>query len=243
MGKIFAMTSGKGGVGKSTLSIGLAYAFCKKNKKVLLIDMDEGLRCLDLMLNVEGESVFDLSDILMGREIEDGVYSCGLSENLFLVPAPDFHGKIDAFAFSNFAETVCKMYDIVIFDFPAGIDFSLYSCLPKETLFLTVAVTDPVSVRDAGAVSFQLEQKGLNSRLIINRFNYKHCKKYRSKNIDSIIDTASIRLIGIIPESEELLMFSLKRKLKKRGNAFRAFNRIAERLEENSCPLPKLKKI
>ena len=75
MGKVFAVTFGKGGVGKSTVSIGLALAFCAKAKKVLLVDMDEGLRCLDLMLGVDKSTVFDLSDILLGKDIEDAVYN------------------------------------------------------------------------------------------------------------------------------------------------------------------------
>ena len=69
MGKIFGITSGKGGVGKSTFSIGLASAFCSLGKEVLLVDMDEGLRCLDLMLGVNGDTVFDLADLLLDKKI------------------------------------------------------------------------------------------------------------------------------------------------------------------------------
>ena len=74
MGKIFAVTSGKGGVGKSTVSAGLAVSFSTLGYKTLVVDMDEGLRCLDLMLGVDKQVVLDLSDILGGREINDAVY-------------------------------------------------------------------------------------------------------------------------------------------------------------------------
>ena len=74
MGKIFAVTSGKGGVGKSTVSVGLGLAFSHLGQKVLLVDMDEGLRCLDLMLGLDETTVFDLSDILMGKEPEEAIY-------------------------------------------------------------------------------------------------------------------------------------------------------------------------
>ena len=139
MGKIFAVTSGKGGVGKSTVSVGLSLAFSKQNHKVLLVDMDEGLACLDIMLGIEEPCIFNLSDILLGKEISDVVYKSQRNENIHLIPAPETVGTIDAFAFATFVNTVKDLYDIVIFDFPAGVDFSLYTCLPKETLFITVA--------------------------------------------------------------------------------------------------------
>lgn len=242
MGKVFAVTSGKGGVGKSTVSIGLGLAFTKKGKRVLLVDMDEGLRCLDLMLGVDKTAVFDLADILMGKEIEDALYTCEEAEGLYLIPAPARSGMIDAFSFTNFAKSVKEMFDIVIFDFPAGANLSLYSCL-EDALFLTVAVPDPVSVRDAAAISAGLAEMSLSARLVINRFVYKQSRKYKHKNIDGIIDSASLRLIGIVPESEELMLFSLKHRLKRRGKAMRAFSRIAARLEGQQLMLPKIKKI
>lgn len=243
MGKVFAITSGKGGVGKSTVSIGLAAAFCNLDKKVLLVDMDEGLRCLDLMLGIDKQAVFDLSDILMGKEIEDALYTCEIATGLYLIPAPVNVGQIDAFSFSGFAKTASEMFDVVIFDFPAGINLSLYTCLPEGTLFLTVAVPDPVSVRDAAAISNALAKHSLAARLIINRFIYKQSRKTKSKNIDGIIDSSYLRLLGLVPESEELALLSLKHKIKRRGKTNAAFLRIARRLLGEHILLPKLKKI
>lgn len=243
MGKIYAVTSGKGGVGKSTVSVGLSLALSKSGKNVLLVDMDEGLRCLDIMLGVENEVVFDLSDILGGSEITDAVYQSERFADLHLIPAPAKLGMIDAFAFSSFVSKVSTMYDIVIFDFPAGIDFSLYTCLPKDSLFLTVAFPDPVTVRDAAAVSAKLDSMGCQSRLIINNFQYKLTKKHIFKNIDDIIDESGLKLIGIVPKSDELSLFSIKHKLKPKGNAMSAFVRIAKRLNGEHCLLPKPKKI
>ncbi len=241
MGKIFAVTSGKGGVGKSTVSTGLSLALSHLGHKVLLIDMDEGLRCLDLMLGIEKQVVLDLSDILQGREIEDAVYN--VKENLYLIPAPQKLGMIDAYRFANFANIVKDLYDVIIFDFPAGIDFSLYDCLPKDTLFLTVAFPDAVTVRDAAVVSGLLAEKGCQTRLIINRFDYKFSKRKIYKNIDDIIDESGLQLVGIIPLSEELQGLSHGQPVKPKNKPMKAFIRISKRLLGEHILLPKIKKI
>ena len=243
MGKVYAVTSGKGGVGKSTVSVGLAFAFTKLNKRTLLVDMDEGLRCLDLMLGVDKSAVFDLSDILMGKEMNDAVYEVEGTDGLYLIPAPSAVGQIDAFSFSLFAQLAANSFDAVIFDFPAGMDFSLYNSLPKDTLFLTVAVPDPVSVRDAAYVSKRLCEFSCSSRLIINNFKYSLVKRRIYRNIDDIIDSAGLQLLGVVPNSEELAFLSVNHKLKQKGKPMAAFLRIAKRLDGEHILLPNLKKI
>ncbi len=243
MGKFFAVTSGKGGVGKSTVSVGLSLAFSKMEKKVLLIDMDEGLRCLDVLLGIDEKVVFDLSDILCGKDVSDGVYYNDNNPLLHLIPAPSDIGKINAENLKSFAKKMEPFYDIIIFDFPAGIDFTLYSCLPKTTLFLTVAFPDPVTIRDASIVSQRLDNIGLDSKLIINHFNYKLTKQKIYNNIDDIIDKANLQLLGIVPKSDELSLLSIKHKIKKGGKAMASFTRIAKRLLGENILLPKLKKI
>ncbi len=241
MGKVFAITSGKGGVGKSTVSAGLSLAFGGQGYKTLIIDMDEGLRCLDLMLGVDDQIVLDLSDILHGREIFDAVYS--VNENLSLIPAPQKTGMIDAYLFANFVANVKDLYDIIIIDFPAGIDFSLYETLPKDCLFLTVAFPDAVTVRDAATVSNLLSEMGLNSRLIINRYDYKFLKRKFYKNLDDIIDEAGLQLIGVLPISSELQGLSHGIQLNKKSKTMKALIRISKRLMGEHILLPKIKKI
>ena len=239
----YAITSGKGGTGKSTVSVGLGLAFAQMGKKTLLVDMDEGLRCLDLMLGVEKNLVFDLADIFKGKEIEDAVYDTPINENLFLIPAPAVTGNIEPLLFKDFAEKLTSLYDIVIFDFPAGVDFTLYEYLPKNTTLLAVCNPDPVSVRDAAAVCEFISIKNEKTKLIINKFVYKTLHKGLFSNIDDIIDESGFSLIGIVPQSEELVFFQIKHKLKKHGRALKAFKRIANRLLGCSYALPKPKKI
>ena len=143
----------------------------------------------------------------------------------------------------DLAERVTKNYDIVIFDFPAGMDFTLYQSLGKDTQFLTVCNPDPVSVRDAGAVCNNIPSSLKAPRLIINRFNIEYIKSGMYSNIDDIIDISGFRLLGIVPQSDELMMLPVFHKLKKRGQAQKALTRIAKRLLGEEIKLPRLKKI
>lgn len=243
MSLCYAITSGKGGTGKSTVAAGLGLAFSSKGKKTLLVDMDEGLRCLDLMLGVEKELVFDLSDILDGRDTGDAVYPVKNADNLYLIPAPRIPNTVKADKFKAFVEAILKKYDVVIFDFPAGVDFHLYKSLPKKTALLAVCNPDPVSVRDAAAVCDLLPFPTTHTKLIVNKFVYKNILKGLYQNIDSIIDNSGFQLIGVIPQDTELSYFAIKHKFNKKGRGFKAFGRIVNRLCGTHEPLPKPKKI
>lgn len=243
MGICIATTSGKGGTGKSTISVGLAFCFAKMKKSVALVDMDAGLRCLDLMLGVDGEIVFDLSDVLSGHDISDASYQAPSNDLINVIPAPISLSRIDCAGLAAFSNKIKSMYDIVIFDFPAGIDFSLYRALDKKTQFIVVCNPDPVSVRDASAVCNNLPDTLCEPRLVINRFDSQFIKKGIYSNIDDIIDISGFRLIGIVPQSNELMLLSASHHLNHKCKAFKALNRIARRLCGEELRLPKTKKI
>lgn len=243
MGKVIAITSGKGGTGKSTFSIGLAMGFSKLSKKVLLIDLDEGLRCLDLILGIDKQLVFDLSDVLGDRNTEDAVYQSPFDENIFLIPAPTQPGSVNADLFLKLISELVQDYDYIILDFPAGIDFSLYKALPLQTQIIAVCCPDPVSVRDAAVVCDRLPAMNNPPLFVINRFVYDDIRAGYFRNIDDIIDQSGFRLLGIVPESEELTFLSVNHKLKRSGRTLKAFMRISGRLNGEHIRLPKPKKI
>ncbi len=243
MSLLLATTSGKGGTGKSTVSVSLALAFSKLNKSVLLMDMDEGLRSLDLFLDVDDRIVFDLSDVLKGTGIEDAIYPVESYKNISLLPAPRNTGEIESDAFRTLLERIIPCYDVVILDFPAGLDFNLYNVLPKETQFITVCNPDPVSVRDAGIVCDRLPETEKDARLILNRFDIELIKNGTYKNIDDIIDTSGMRLLGVVPADSELMLLSVNHKLHPKKRAFKSVLRIAKRLLGENIRLPKPKKI
>jgi len=243
MGKIYAVTSGKGGVGKSTFSAGLACTYARMGKKVLLIDMDAGLRCLDLMLGVSSSLVFDISDVLLGKPLEDAICTVDKLENLHLLAAPADTGMIDTFSFAGFAAEVSSIYDVVIFDFPAGVDFELCTALPKDTVHLVVVNPDVVCIRDASQVCERLNAFSDNVRMVLNKFDLSLIKNKIYANVDDAIDRTGIQLIGIVPYCEKVIVAAAKGIPVKKGRAMKAFKRIAKRLDGEKVRLPKPKKI
>lgn len=233
--------SGKGGTGKSTVSSGLAIAAALLEKKVLLIDLDSGLRCLDIILGIDEKTVFDLSDALAAGDLKKSAYTAANYKNISLVPAPALPDKIDFPKLAGLIKQVEKEYDFVILDFPAGADFDGYNVF-KKAAFLIVSGADGVSTRDASVIS-----RGIISdkppRLIINRFDSDLIKYGVYENVDGIIDGSATRLIGIVPADSELLLLSKTHKLKPKGRALKSLSRIIRRISGENVPLPDLKRI
>ena len=244
MNNVFAITSGKGGVGKSTVASCLAAATEKMGKRVVIIDLDEGLRCLDVMLGVSEDILLDISDVLKGEDLASALYKIPDCENLYLIPAPSSRDMIDEEAFGSLIKRLANEFDAVFVDFPAGIDMRLYKQMPDTTRFITVTGPDPVSIRDASFIADSLYKIGkAYNRLIINRFEYSFIKNGIYSGIDDIIDISRVRLIGIIPTDVKLPLAQAKGMLCKKGNGIKAVNRIVKRLYGEDISLPKAKKI
>lgn len=243
MGQILSIVSGKGGTGKSTVSYGLGIAFCEMGKSVLLVDLDEGLRSLDIISGIDDLVVKDLSDILEGDSLDSGIYKSKYYDNMYIIPAPLHQGSINYINLSEFLKQVKDRFDIIIFDFPAGIDPDKLSAVGYYGTFISVSNMDPVSLRDVSSVKSGLPQSKFEPRLIINRFNIEYIKDGVYGDIDGMIDKAELRLLGLIPGSCELMMLSLTHKLNKKGKPFAAFKRIAKRISGEDIKLPKPSKI
>ena len=243
MKKIIAVTSGKGGTGKSTFSLGLALAFREKGKRVLMIDMDLGLRCLDLLLGVDENVVFDISDALSDKPFQSCVLSSPKYSGIDLVPASSENDTLSAEAFGEFVAKVSEAYDVVIIDFPAGADFSLYEKLPSATTFICVCNPNPISVRDTAAVGNGLRSMGKDGLLIVNKYDYFCIGNSVFKTLDDLIDISGSKLLGILPLSYKLEIAFYGGSFPQRGKEFKAYRRIAKRLMGDPVPIPKLKKI
>lgn len=243
MGYLTVVTSGKGGTGKSTVTVGIASALAKQNKRVLLIDLDEGLRCLDLMLGVSQNVVFDLSDIISyGKSITDVAISVG--DNISLIAAPAAADNYDKAKFGDFLYSVAFDYDHIIVDCPAGVDRRLYGFIPKYAEFIVVEPLDMIGCRSAAAIKKALDETEFDKKaLVINKFDYYYAKDKALLSLDDIIDACGLPIRGIIPFDSYLPELSANGKLYRKAPSFKAFLRLSKRLEMADIPLPKLKNI
>lgn len=243
MGVSTVITSGKGGVGKSTVSVGLGRALAQRGRRVLLIDCDAGLRSLDRMTGTEENLVFDISDVVYGRcAPAEAIYPCAGAEGLFLLPAPSSgENMIRPGVMRKLVPLLKRYYDHVLLDSPAGVGGGFRSAACAADRALIVCSPDPVCVRGANAVDGLLQKLSVSERrLVINRFNgefFHETGVYG--DLDGVIDAAGIRLFGVVPEDFSLAASFLKGKsAKENSKGMMALCRMAGRLEGENIPIP-----
>ncbi|MBR5452124.1 MAG: AAA family ATPase [Clostridia bacterium] len=237
---VLVVTSGKGGVGKSTVCVGLSAAFCRNGKKVLLIDTDEGLRCIDGMLGVSENVMLDLSDAQNSPEdYKQTVTVVDKISGLSVIAAPSEFGVITPEKFGEVIKNAEKDYDIVMIDCPAGVDEKYYSALPMESRVLVVTNSDAAAINGAMNAGLMVKRLGIgNVRLILNKFSGKKVGRLHD-NVDAIVDRTGMGLMGVIPYDEEIIKSSAKNMPSEWGRGSMAFSRIAARINGARILLPK----
>lgn len=206
MSKITMVASGKGGVGKSTVCAMLGTALARSGKKVLIVELDMGLRCLDIILGISNRTVYDLSDVISGRcTPKDAVVRCDACENLYVTVSPnDPSFDFDNQQFSDFLKKLYGVFDYVFIDTPAGMGRQMEAAAALCDSALIVATPDPVCVRDGSKTADKLSQLGVKDmRLIINRVNTQDPKGNSICNFDEIIDAVCVQLIGVVPDDRD----------------------------------------
>ncbi|MCL2512899.1 MAG: AAA family ATPase [Oscillospiraceae bacterium] len=234
---IFA--SGKGGVGKSTLTAFIGTALTARGRRVLLIDADTGLGALDLLLNAGGNSIYNWLDVIKGV-IPPASAPVPAGDNLYLMTAP---GIIDMDISVSAVRALVSFYennfDYILTDAPAGLGKGVETAAAFADRAVIVATADNISVRGGFAVNEKLDSLGIKeSRLIINRFQKSAVSGNKLLNIDNVIDKTRVQLIGIIPEEAEVKYGSVIMKPPKANGKFmKAVGRIAGRVEGENIPL------
>ncbi|MDO4458729.1 MAG: AAA family ATPase [Clostridia bacterium] len=241
MGTVTVITSGKGGVGKSSSSVGISRALASRGHRVLLIDCDAGLRSLDRLTGIDKNLVYDSADVIKGRCAPiNAIYPCEGIDGLFLMPAPQSEEEqIGAVAYKRLTDLVRKFYDHVILDCPAGVGKGFRNVCSAADRALIVCNPDPVCIRNTYKVHNLLRQMGIEKqRLIINRYNSQNFFRLRGyDDLDRVIDEASVRLIGVIPEDYSFIATLLNNEITCSNEGIEACARIAARLEGEEVPV------
>lgn len=243
--KIIMVTSCKGGVGKSTVSANLGIRLACDGWRTLIIDCDFGVRSLDLIMGLEDEVVFDITDVILrGIAPEKALIRDSRSENLFFCSAPySYNNELEPIGFRDAIHRIGEEMglDYIIIDTPGdtGSPFRLAAAAADQAL--VVSTYQPASIRAAERTGILLAEEGVESRkLIINCFNADTTEFGTQPGLLEVIDKTCIQLIGIIPYDARLAEQQAKGKdvfTLKNANVTAAFANIAKRVAGRSIPL------
>lgn len=242
MSQIIAITAGKGGTGKSTTSANLAYAFASLGKKTLVVELDFGLRCLDIMLGIKDKAKYDIGDYLEGRiDILTATTKVDMIDNLYLVSATkNPFMDINPDKIMGVCEEMREHFDYIIVD-TAGVGSSVFSVIKGADLILMITTPDPVCVRDGAILSDFLYVKNCtNQRLIINKVSSTFKEDNVIYDLDEVMDTVGIPLLGVVPEDNLIKISGAKgTPLPESSGGYKAYNAIARRIvnEDDDIPL------
>ena len=241
MSKIIAVTSGKGGTGKSSICSGLGYALAKQGSRTLIIELDFGLRCLDIMLGVKDIIKNDLGSVLEGKcDIFAATTQVKMASNLSIVCAPeDPFAQVNAQLISSICMEMRKYYEYIIIDTSAGISNSVFDVVEQSDLILIVTTPDPICVRDGRTMSDEFYKRGnKRQRLIINKMNRRIFGEELVSDLDEIIDTIGVQLMGVIPDDDSVTIATAKgQPMPSNSEAFKAFDAISKRIKGQDIPL------
>ncbi len=201
--KVIMVASGKGGTGKSTVSVMLGAQLASLSKKVLLVELDSGLRSVDIISGVYGKTVYDIEDVLCGRCAGDkAVIESPIYAGLSVISAPYEGGEVRSEALQVLCDKMQPYFDFIILDTAAGMGAPFSAAATCASSAYLVLQADPVCLRDGRIVSDALFAKGVQDiRLVLNKVAQKTFQLGAVRDVDECIDTVCAQLIAIIPES------------------------------------------
>lgn len=211
MGEVIVITSGKGGVGKTTTTANLGTGLSLENKKVVLIDTDIGLRNLDVVMGLENRIVYDLVDVVEGTcRIKQALIKDKRFEGLYLLPAAQTRDKnsVSPEQMIELCDSLREEFDYVIIDCPAGIEQGFNNAIAGADRAIVITTPEVSAVRDADRIIGLLEAKSKvrNPLLIVNRVRPDMVKKGDMMSIDDIVDILAIQIIGVVPDDENIII-------------------------------------
>lgn len=209
MGEVYVITSGKGGVGKTTSTANIGAGLAIAGKKVVLVDTDIGLRNLDVVLGLENRIVYDLVDVIEDRcRLRQALIKDKRYEGLYLIPAAQTRDKtaITPSQMIKLCDNLRKEFDYVIIDCPAGIEQGFKNAIAGADKAIVVTTPEVAAVRDADRIIGLLEANDLREpTLLINRLRVDMVKRGDMMTIDDILDILAVKYIGVVPDDEKII--------------------------------------
>ena len=216
MGTVITVTSGKGGVGKSTTTANLATALAKEGKKVIAVDFDIGLRNLDMLLGLENRIVYDVVDVMEGNcKLNQAVIQDKQNKNLYFLPASQTKDKtvLDTEKVRKLIDNLKKEYEIILLDSPAGIESGFEHSIFLADRALIVTTPEVSAVRDADRVIGIIDAKSekakngdeVEKHIIINRMKPELVEKGEMLSVDDVLKILALPLIGVVPDDESII--------------------------------------
>lgn len=247
MGKSIVVTSGKGGVGKTTATANIGTGLAQIGRKVCLVDADIGLRNLDVVMGLENRIVYDLIDAIEGHcRVRQAMIKDKRLENLFLLPAAQTREK-DAIKPDQMRVLISELkkeFDYVIVDCPAGIEQGFKNAIAGADIAIIITTPEVSAVRDADRIVGLLEAQELyEPQLIINRLRADMVRKGDMMTTDDIIDILAIDLLGVVPDDQSIIVSTNRGEpavLDKRSLSGQAFRNIVKRFEGADVPFLQL---
>ncbi|MEO0565401.1 MAG: septum site-determining protein MinD [Chloroflexota bacterium] len=245
--RVITVTSGKGGVGKTTTAANVGVALARTNHKVVVMDADIGLRNLDVVMGLENRIVYDLVDVVEGRcKLRQAMIKHKQFPHLFLIPAAQTRDKnaVSPADMVKITNELRQYHDFIIIDSPAGIERGFRNAVAPADEALIVTNPEVSAVRDADRIIGLLEAENKGpGRLIINRIRADMVKKGEMLSQEDIYDILAIKIIGVVPEDENVVTASnsgIPVTLNENSRAGVAFRNIARRLTGEDVPFMQL---
>jgi len=241
-GRRIVVTSGKGGVGKTTTTANVGAALARRGRKVILVDTDIGLRNLDLVLGVEKRIVFDLVEVIEGRcQLRQALIKDKRFESLSMLPAAQTREKeaVGGAQMVRVIEELAEMADYVLIDCPAGIEHGFRNAVAGAREAIVVTTPEVSAIRDADRVIGKLTEARLPLRIIVNRVRPEMVKSGDMMSVEDVCDVLQAELLGIVPDDEEVIDTTNRGEpivLDETRRLAPVFDRIARRLEGEIVP-------